>query len=458
MSSQFTLQLDTLPGEVIDGICDHLNKKELKALRLSTKRISAIATTHLAKEYMFNLCSLMTRRSLEKLAEICAHPQFGPHVRKVHLSSGRVHPREMRALIERVEDMQRRIPPPTSAQVKRAKAKMQDAMNRSSKEYELEVSGDAVSILSRAFAALRTYQTPIILDISDFEVPRYNHFHGEPELCFKSTMEPCLEAIFRTKMQFAELELTVDALSIDPEERGYDTHTMRSEGLELLASLKSVALDFNNTFDAAGTKSTAHILSYANALENFTYRQGCDDLNRDDWFSPQQQLKLLTNNQFAVSDAILESVKSAKLTALWIEYAPLSYDTIVQVMEMHADTLTSIRIAHTCLRDGNWSDLFSNIKKNCRFLTQLDIENLSQARPDRKEGDYRPLILPEEWNLGLSGSRAEVEETLEKLVNAPSLEVLELEDRRMRIQMNDVGMADDDDDLDPDAGSSDLDL
>ncbi|KAI5249867.1 hypothetical protein E4T43_00424 [Aureobasidium subglaciale] len=451
MSHQSTLQLDALPGEVIDGICDHLNKKELKALRLSMKRLSAIATTHLAKDYMFNLCSLMTRRSLEKLAEICIHPQFGPYVRKVHLSSGRVHPREMRALIERVEDMQRRIPPPTSAQVKRAKAKMQDAMNRSSKEYELEVSGDAVSILSRAFAALRSYQTPIILDISDFEVPRwdpvtlfldrYNHFHGEPELCFKSTMEPCLEAIFRTKMQFAELELTVDALSIDPEERG----------------LKSVALDFNNTFDAAGTKSTGHILSYANALENFTYRQGCDDLNRDDWFSPQQQLKLLTNNQFEVSAAILKSVKSTKLTALWIEYAPLSYDTIVQVMERHADTLTSIRVAHTCLREGNWSDLFFNMKKNCRFLTQLDIENLSQARPDRKGGDYRPLILPEEWNLGLSGSRAEVEDTLEKLVNAPSLEVLELEDRRVRIQMNDIGMADDDD-LDPDAGSSDLDL
>ncbi|KAI5209072.1 hypothetical protein E4T39_01160 [Aureobasidium subglaciale] len=467
MSHQSTLQLDTLPGEVIDGICDYLNKKELKALRLTIKRISAIATTHLAKEYMFNLCSLMTRRSLEKLAEICVHPQFGPHVRKVHLSSGRVHPREMRALIERVEDMQRRIPPPISAQVKRAKAKMQDAMNRSSKEYELEVSGDAVNILSRAFASLRSYQTPIVLDISDFEVPRwdpitlfldkYNHFHGEPELCFKSTMEPCLEAIFRTKMQFSELELTVDALAIDPDERGYDTHNMRPEDLELLASLKSVALDFNNTFDAAGTKSTGHILSYANVLENFTYRQGCDDLNRDDWFSPQQQLKILTNNQFEVSDAILKSVNSTKLTALWVEYAPLSYETVSQVVERHADTLTSIRIAHTCLRDGNWSDLFSNIKKNCRFVTQLDIENLSQARPDRKEGDYRPLILPEEWNLGLSGSRPEVEETLEKLVNAPSLEVLDLEDKRMRMQMNDVDMGNTVD-INSDAGSSDLDM
>lgn len=444
MSHQQPLGLDTVPGEILDGICDCLNKQELKTLRLSSKRLSCIATAHMAKDYMFNLCSLMTRRSLEKLAEICAHPQFGPHVRKVHLSSGRVHPREMRALIERVEDMQRRIPPPTSAQVKRAKAKMQDAMNRSTKEYELEASGDAVALLSRAFASLRTYQTPIILDISDFEVSqwdpvtlfldRYNHFHGEPELCFKSTMEPCLQAIFNTNMQFDELELTVDTLPIDPDERGYNTTEMRSEDLELFSSLRSVSLDLNNTFDDAGTQSTGHLLSFARSLENLVYRQGCDDLNRENWLTPEQQPALLNDRQFERADIVLGSVSSSDLKSLCLEYTPISYPVLVQTLARHADTLTDLRIANTCLRGGSWAEVFLLLKKTCRFVAHLEIEDLSQARPDLKDHEYRPLLLPEELTLMTSHGRAGVNDALEKLVLAPSLETLNIMDRRMRVQ------------------------
>ncbi|THV92396.1 hypothetical protein D6D00_07346 [Aureobasidium pullulans] len=447
MPQHSMLRLDTIPGEIIDVICDELGKKDLKTLRLSNKRISSVATTHLAKAYMFNLCSLMTRRSLEKLAEICAHPDFGPHVRKVHLSSGRVHPREMRALIERVEDMQRRIPPPTSAQVKRAKAKMQDAMNRSSKEYELETSGDAVTLLAQAFASLRGYQTPVILDISDFEVPRwdpvtlfldkYNHFHGEPELCFKSTMEPCLEAIFRTKMRFAELELTVDAFSIDPDERGFDTQEMNLEDLELLSSLNSISFDLVNTFDEAGTRSAGHVLSYARSLESLTYRQGCDDLDATEW-PPLHQPQSITNRQFGIADTILSSVKSTGLKSLWLEYTPISFQTLVDLLEKHADTLTSLYISSVCLRDGSWAEVFSKIKKNGRFVIELDTGNLSQARSELRGGDYQPLSLPREWTLDPSSGRSEVEESLHKLTNAPSLEVLNMIERRELAQGQDI--------------------
>lgn len=446
MSHQQILRLDTVPGEILDEICDHLNKKELKAFRLSNRRISNVATTHLAKDYMFNLCSLMTRRSLEKLADICAHPQFGPHVRKVHLSSGRVHPREMRALIERVEDMQRRIPPPTSAQVKRAKAKMQDAMNRSTKEYELEASGDAVALLSRAFTSLHSYQTPVILDISDFEVSqwdpvtlfldRYNHFHGEPELCFKSTMEPCVQAICKTKMQFEELELTVDTLPIDPAERGYSTADMRPEDLELFSSLKSVSLDLNNTFDDAGTQSTGHILSFARSLEALVYRQGCADLNRENWLTPEQQPELLNERQFERADLVLGSVDSRGLKSLCLEYTPISYSVLVHLLEKHADTLTDLRIANTCLLNGSWAEVFSLVKKTCRFIIHLDAENLSLARPDMRIREFRPLVLPEEWTLETSHGRAAVNEALDKLISAPSLDRLNVIDRGIRENMN----------------------
>jgi hypothetical protein len=442
MSHDQSLGLNTVPGEILDGICDHLDKKGLKTLRLSTKRLSSVATTHLAKVYMTNLCSLMTRRSLERLAEVCAHPQFGPHVCKVHLTSGRVHPREIRALAEKLEDMQRRIPLPPSAQVKRARAKLQDAMDRSTNEYELETSGDAVALLSRAFASLRSYRTSVILDISDFEVSqwdsitlfldKYNHFHGEPELCFKSTMEPCLQAIFNTNMQFDELELTVDSLSIDPDESGYSTVKMRLEDLRLFSSLKSVSLDFDHTFDDAGTQSTGHIMAHASSLQTLTYRQGCLDLSRDNWLTPEQQPNLLTDSQFEHADLVLRSVNSSDLKALWLEYTPVSYQALAQVLEKHADTLTDIYIAYTCLRDGTWAEVFTLVKETCRFVNRLVAEDLSQARPDVRDHKYRPLVLPKEWTLETRG-RAGVNEALEKLVMAPSLETLDMMDRSTRV-------------------------
>ncbi|KAG9850763.1 hypothetical protein KCU68_g4358, partial [Aureobasidium melanogenum] len=239
-------------------------------------------------------------------------------------------------------------------------------------------------------------------------------------------------------MQFAELELTVDALSIDPDERGYNTKDMNPEDLELLSSLKSVSLDMNNTFDDAGTLSTGHILSYTHQLEDLTYRQGCDDLNRDDWLTPDQQPELLRNRQFERADIVLGTVKSNSLKSLWLEYTPISFHVLAQLLERHADTLTTIHIAHTCLRDGTWAEIFSLVHKTCRFITNLDAINLSQARPDLREGDYRPLLLPEELALESSDGRAGVNEVLEKLILAPSLEVLDIMDRRLRSQHVDI--------------------
>jgi hypothetical protein len=331
---------------------------------------------------------------------------------------------------------------------------MQDAMDRSTNEYELETSGDAAALLSRAFASLRSYQTTVTLDISDFEVSqwdpvtlfldKYNHFHGEPELCFKSTMEPCLKAIINTKMQFEQFELTVDSLSIDPDENGYSTVDMRSEDLKLFSSLRTASLDFNHTLDDTGIQSTGHILAHASSLRNLVYRQGCDDLDRDSWLTPEQQPKLLNHIQFERADIVLESLNSNGLKVLWLEYTPISYRVLVQVLEKHADTLTDIHIGKTCLRDGTWAEVFSLIRKTCRFVTELDVESLSQARPDVRDQEYRPLVLPEEWTLGTSieHGRASVNEILEKLVLAPSLETLDIMDRRLRPENteNDPGM------------------
>jgi hypothetical protein len=167
-------------------------------------------------------------------------------------------------------------------------------------------------------------------------------------------------------------------------------------------------------------------------LENLTYRQGCGDLSRDNWLTPEQQPHLLNNSQFERADLVLGSLSSSGLKTLWLEYTPISYQILLQVLEKHADTLTDLRIAHTCLRDGTWAEVFSSVKKTCRFLNRLVAEDLSQARPDVRDHEYRPLVLPTEWTLDTYG-RARVEEALEKLLVAPSLETLDMMDRSTRV-------------------------
>ncbi|KEQ88201.1 hypothetical protein M438DRAFT_310271, partial [Aureobasidium pullulans EXF-150] len=81
------LRLLSLPNEVITMICtdDEISAKDMCAIRLTCKELRAIVEKDFAKRYFQDPFVMMTRESLQALVDICKHPVFGPHVRKVQL-------------------------------------------------------------------------------------------------------------------------------------------------------------------------------------------------------------------------------------------------------------------------------------------------------------------------------------------------------------------------------------
>ena len=152
------MSLAALPSELVAMICDDTNKRALLALRLTNRRISALATTNFTKRVVDSFAVLMTAQSL--LVAICEHPVFGPAVRMIHVAFSRVHEdrvtwfEEERNWLIKVNDTT-----DTIDGISKMHHKLQCCKRRRKAEVELQKSGKAVELLTRAFAALETYRT-----------------------------------------------------------------------------------------------------------------------------------------------------------------------------------------------------------------------------------------------------------------------------------------------------------
>lgn len=170
MNSITTSCLEDLPNEIVARVCDCAPKTTLMNLRLANHRPSGFATSSLARNYMFNISVLFTHHSLELLGKICAHPVFGSSIRKLHLVCGRVSPEHIRDLIDSWKEIG--IDPEEGVEdVRTARRKIQECMNRSNREYQLEMSGEAAGLLTNAFESLKKHNTSVTLDISEREIP-----------------------------------------------------------------------------------------------------------------------------------------------------------------------------------------------------------------------------------------------------------------------------------------------
>lgn len=119
---------------------------------------------------MFNISMLFTHHSLELLGKICAHPVIGCSIRNLHLVCGRVSPEHIRDLIDSWKEIG--IDPEEEVEdVRTARRKIYECMDRSNREFQLEMSGEAAGLLTNAFKSLKLQNTPVTLDISEREIP-----------------------------------------------------------------------------------------------------------------------------------------------------------------------------------------------------------------------------------------------------------------------------------------------
>ncbi|CAC9887087.1 unnamed protein product [Aureobasidium pullulans] len=165
-----TLRLLSLPNEVLTMICtdDEISAKDMCAIRLTCKELRAIVEKDFAKRYFQDPFVMMTRESLQALVDICKHPVFGPHVRKVQLLNRLHDPHRLSVLADKMAHAScwRRL-----EEMAQARRQLEDFTALIDEQYGLLGSKQALKILSEAFKALGEMGNPITLASQKLALP-----------------------------------------------------------------------------------------------------------------------------------------------------------------------------------------------------------------------------------------------------------------------------------------------
>lgn len=156
------LQLLSLPNEVLAMIRadEHLSAKDLGAMRLTNKELHAVTTDEFAARYFQDPFVMMLRDSLETLVEICKHPVFGPHVRKVQLLNNFFNPEAVGIFARNF------LGAHLSADRTRLlseKRQLQHLADLVAEQFVLVKSGIAFELLKKAFQTLGAYGRPVAI-------------------------------------------------------------------------------------------------------------------------------------------------------------------------------------------------------------------------------------------------------------------------------------------------------
>ncbi|THW54365.1 hypothetical protein D6D20_10266 [Aureobasidium pullulans] len=164
------LRLLSLPNEVLTMICtdDEISAKDMCAIRLTCKELRAIVEKDFAKRYFQDPFVMMTRESLQALVDICKHPVFGPHVRKVQLLNRLHDPHRLEVLAGKMAHAScwRRL-----EEMAQARRQLEDFTALIDEQYGLLGSKQALKILSEAFKALGEMGNPITLASQKLALP-----------------------------------------------------------------------------------------------------------------------------------------------------------------------------------------------------------------------------------------------------------------------------------------------
>lgn len=358
------------------------------ALRLVSRRVSSLATRSFSKRHIATVSSSMTRPSLDRLVAVCEHPLFGSRIQKLHIVAGRINPEFVEYLTyttkDQTEDRELAL-----EQHADAKVVLQCAFNRSMKESRMETSGKATELLSRAFAAVKIYNTPVTLQVTsnpwaDWEPVRHLDWHRDDTSGFnlkpalEFTIQPCLDAMANSKMHFTGLNLLVNDDMDTQDElvvfRSFDLEGYFEEDLSVFSGLKSVAFEAPEMLNPVALDSMTRIFSLAKSAETISFAQ-------DNLFEKVSgdRYRCIWPERFDISDKILRSIQSDCITALEFKAMPISKTLLSDLLNKHKDTLESVVMWKIGFREGSWIEVLSWMKRNLPCLEKIYLRDLFHA-------------------------------------------------------------------------------
>jgi hypothetical protein len=410
------MSLEDLPSELIADICEIADKNVLMALRLTDKRISTSATKCLSGRFMSSFSVIMTKPCLERLIEICEHPSFGPGVRKISITCRSMSDYH----IEHLEDERNRLieeDGDQSEEIARAELMIKRCMDQYKDEEALKKDGEPTTLLTRAFAALKTWRQDVELSI----LPN-PHMHdgaifldrdcfqsrdfSRTDYCLRSRFQPCLDAIRISKMNFYKL----DIISSRKRSRNFGQYdfsldSFSNDDMKRFSMLRSINIELGRRVGYTTMQVVANIVSQAHALQVL-------HLSHSSMFVYTEHSILLEH--FELGDNALRSVSSDEIKSLSFLTVSFSKHCLLEFLRRHRDTLEALHFVACALRDGSWHEVISYMKESLPLLNTLSIESLVKFIPPT---NYSEVIIGFEGTV-IKG-RVEVQAALQEIVDRP---------------------------------------
>jgi hypothetical protein len=387
------MSLKGLPSAVLTMICGSADKNTLMTLRLTDKNISIPATKSFSDRFMNSVSIIMTKACLERLIELCEHPSFGPGIRKIYINSGRMTQGHIQSLVIKlnrlIDDYD-----PGSEQMARVELLTQRCKDRYNDEHTLTDEGRAAELLTQAFYALETWGHDVELAILprvytndntiflDLDCDESLHFDSTLT-CLANTLQPCLDAIRISRIEFCKLCVKVKKFATSLEELHFSLDNFSKEDMERFSSLKSLTFELDFAASHPATRAIARIVSQAQELEVFHLSHG------DQFPIFHESEGGDTPLRFEFGDNALRSVKSDRIKSLSFTKTSFSKHCLLDFLQKYRNTLETLRFAECALRDGSWTEVISYMRKSLPHLRVLNINSLDDAvRQTPSSPDY----------------------------------------------------------------------
>jgi hypothetical protein len=327
-----------------------------------------------------NVSIILTAPCLERLIEICEHPTFGPGIRKLYITPGRMTQICIRDLMSKWHTLLDDVGA-HSHQMKRLEVMVHRCMDRFRNQEKLRMQGGAIELLTRAFSALKAWKHDVALcftpdtlmyGVTTFLYSDCYEFQPQAAVPFflTSTLQPCLEAIRSSKMNFCELEIPkkIGWCSTDFEELDIDLESFKEEDLNCFSMLTSITFALERRVNYTSVQAITAIISQARKLEVLHLSHG------DKFFDIDTSERTKHSpTEFELGDDALQSISSDRIRSLNLTTMSFSKQCFLDLLQRNRDTLGALRLDHCALRDGSWTEVLSYVREALPLLRILNI-------------------------------------------------------------------------------------
>jgi len=383
-----------------------LEKTDIKSLRLTSKELHPAATREFAMRYLAEPYFVLTRDSLQSLADMCKHPIFGPQIRSIGFLATTLE----------VQGLEHRIGSVNSATAYR---RNDDVHSISSDltgisdyallcrdQLQLEANRETKSLILSAIQAL---DHPISISVTnDLESIGYNPVIGLSPMIHRrneySGRRVAKLSEINSKMMglFSAIEKTIARLG--------SKHPMSLVGLKLHVKHRPQSTTSNSHADYinmndVGVYSNLESLHLDLSLEAIRCYMSLRSLEL--LFKAAAKLQRLVfvtscTGTRAIGMSTLERVAKIlefetvfELKALVLENVPCTSETLLKLMERYKQTLVEVKLSRVTLL-GHWKPCLSWIRKN------LELESLHISHPQtisRQRVTIRGVFKPTEQSI-----------------------------------------------------------